>query len=304
MSKLRILLGMTHSELLHLIEIVQFHFDKQIHEFMRRAQIMTADETIDYILKHRCSVSRFGDGEFQTMEGGGNGFQHPDEKLKERLLQVFKSNDDKLLVCMDGCYKHANSGAHGIKVFYMRFMLRNKSVISWTDYNKIYGEAGFTRFYVHSTDKAHSKCIIEKIKKFWQNRDVYIVEGRLTRFGVGNNLLDNAKSVHRILGPSKSAFDKYDEILRTAENSIPKNSNTLVLLALGMTATVLAYDLSKLGYQAIDVGHLDVEYEWMLMGATKVVPIPTRFVNEANNYDEVVDCKDKNYLNQIIAKIV
>lgn len=31
----------------------------------------------------------------------------------------------------------------------------------------------------------------------------------------------------------------------------------LILIALGMTATVLAYDLSKAGFWAIDIGHID-----------------------------------------------
>ena len=85
--------------------------------------------------------------------------------------------------------------------------------------------------------------------------------------------------------------------------NIPKDKNVLILLALGMTATVMAYDLCKEGWQAIDIGHLDVEYEWMLMGAERKVPIPNRFVNEANNYDQVAECKDENYLKQIVAKV-
>jgi hypothetical protein len=35
----------------------------------------------------------------------------------------------------------------------------------------------------------------------------------------------------------------------------------LILIALGPTATVLAYDLAKKGYQAIDIGHLPSCYE-------------------------------------------
>ena len=34
----------------------------------------------------------------------------------------------------------------------------------------------------------------------------------------------------------------------------------LVLLSLGPCATVLAYDLSKKGYQALDIGHLPNSY--------------------------------------------
>ena len=34
-------------------------------------------------------------------------------------------------------------------------------------------------------------------------------------------------------------------------------------------AKVLAYNLSELGYRAIDIGHIDSEYEWFKMGGQK-----------------------------------
>ena len=54
----------------------------------------------------------------------------------------------------------------------------------------------------------------------------------------------------------------------------------LVLLALGPTSTVLAYDLCKLWYQAIDDGHIDIEYEWFLRKVTKKIKIRNKYVNE------------------------
>ena len=41
---------------------------------------------------------------------------------------------------------------------------------------------------------------------------------------------------------------------------LPKDK--LFILALGPMATVLAYDLARLGYRALDLGHIDIEYEW------------------------------------------
>lgn len=41
----------------------------------------------------------------------------------------------------------------------------------------------------------------------------------------------------------------------------------------------------------------------MLMGARKKVPIPSRFVNEANNYDSVEACDDSAYREEIIAEV-
>lgn len=302
--KLRTILGEIHSELLHLVELVQFRNSKVIQQFIRNAKIMETEETVNYILQRRCSVSRFGDGEFFVMDGGGNGFQHPDERLRKRLIEVFQKRDERLLVCIPYTWKSQENLKHTVKVFYTRFLLRNNSYIfRWLDYQYLYGDALFSRFYMDYKDKSLARQRIALIKKLWQDRDVYIIEGSLTRMGVGNGLFEGAKGVHRILCPSKSAFDRYDEILKTAKEVIPQDKNTLILLALGMTATVLASDLSRTGYQAIDIGHLDVEYEWMRMGAKTKVPISTRFVNEANNYDEVRECRDEEYSKQIIAKI-
>lgn len=59
------------------------------------------------------------------------------------------------------------------------------------------------------------------------------------------------------------------------------DSNVLVLISAGPTATILAADLSKIGVQSIDIGHLDVEYEWFKRGVTEKVRIPGKYVNEA-----------------------
>ncbi|MCT3093469.1 DUF1792 domain-containing protein [Streptococcus thermophilus] len=60
--------------------------------------------------------------------------------------------------------------------------------------------------------------------------------------------------------------------------------NLIVLLAIGLTATVLSYDLADNGFQVIDIGHLDVEYQWYLMQAKKKMPLENRTtVNEVSD---------------------
>lgn len=301
---IRTVLGIIHSEMLHWIEVICFRFNKPIQEFIHRANVMPTDETVRYIIEHRCSVSRFGDGEFFVMSGGGNDFQHPDGRLRNKLIEVFTTRNSNLLICIPYTWKDLWGLKRIVKVFYKRFLLRNyPRILNKIDFSVLYGDALFSRFYMDYADKSLSRKRIEQIKRIWDNRDLWIIEGIYTRMGVGNDLFASSRSIHRILAPSKDAFDKYDVILDTVRKNIPKDKNVLILLALGMTATVMAYDLCKEGWQAIDIGHLDVEYEWMLMGAERKVPIPNRFVNEANNYDQVAECKDENYLKQIVAKV-
>ena len=115
-----------------------------------------------------------------------------------------------------------------------------------------------------------------------------LVEGRESRLGVENNLYAEAACLHRLLGPSVNAFFRYDAILSSIGHFSAEYD--LILLALGPTATVLAYDLCRNGIQAV-VGHIDNEYEWMLMGAKCKVSTPGKRVDEVgvNANSEVSD---------------
>ena len=137
------------------------------------------------------------------------------------------------------------------------------------------------------------------IKGVWNDRDIVFIEGEKSRLGVGNDLFDNARSIRRILGPAKDAFERIDDIMQEA-CKIEKSA--LFLIALGPAATVLAYDLFKAGYQAIDVGHVDVEYEWWRMGARKKVKLENKYVNETAIGSEVKDAGEE-YKKQIIAQV-
>ena len=141
---------------------------------------------------------------------------------------------------------------------------------------------------------------IKNIKRIWKNKDIIIVEGKDTKIGVGNDLLDNSKSIKRIIAPSTNAFNSYNDIL----NEVKKvKKDCLILIALGPTATVLSYDLSKMGYQALDVGHIDIEYEWYLRKATNKIPIEGKYVNEAGGIKEKIEINDKNYKKSIIVNL-
>ena len=77
----------------------------------------------------------------------------------------------------------------------------------------------------------------------------------------------------------------------------------MVLIALGPTATVLATDLSNSGYQAIDIGHIDIEYEWCKMNVDDKVVVSGKFTNESENQTVVEDETNADYLAQICGRI-
>ena len=71
------------------------------------------------------------------------------------------------------------------------------------------------------------------------------------------------------------------------------------ILALGPTATVLAFDLAKHGYRALDLGHFDLQYEHHLRQAKERTHIAGKYNNElAGSFQNGVD--DQNYRDSVM----
>ena len=84
---------------------------------------------------------------------------------------------------------------------------------------------------------------------------------------------------------------------------LPKN--TLVLISLGPTASVLSYDICKMGYQAIDIGHADIEYEFYIRKYDSIKRVPYKYVDQAINGNiNIQNVTDENYFKQIISTIL
>lgn len=71
--------------------------------------ILTSEETIDYIIKHRCSISRFGDGEIDLALGKGSiAYQDSNNNLRNDLVKILQSDQKELLVCIPCCLSKSN----------------------------------------------------------------------------------------------------------------------------------------------------------------------------------------------------
>ena len=229
---------------------------------------MSIEDTIDYILKYGISIGRYGDGEFKWIEGiKQDSFQNDNEFLQQKLKEVIYSNNDKYGIAIPDSFRSVKPLKSSAKKFWMLEIGKNgKRYLKYLDRNKTYFNANITRFYIDYSDEDLSVRRFGLMKKIWDDKDIIIVEGSLSRLGMGNDLLSNSNSIKRILVPNENAVDNYDNILDYISKNI--NENNLLLLAIGPTATILSYDLSRLGFQALDVGHIDIEYEWFLNKAS------------------------------------
>ena len=226
-------------------------------------KIISKENTLNEIIKYNRSISRYGDGEFSLIFGQGINFQDYDINLSKRLLKVLNSNEKNLLVGLFFPYKKQELKLYRYSVnkFWNDWLSSNKiKLLKILNKNKKYYSSEITRFYTNLKDKSGVPKYINELKKIWEDRDILIIEGDKTRFGIGNNLLNNSRSIKRIICPTKNAFRVYDKILNA---SLKVERNNLILISLGPTATILAYDLNRYGYQAIDIGHTDIQYEYI-----------------------------------------
>ena len=92
-------------------------------------------------------------------------------------------------------------------------------------------------------------------------------------------------------------------MLKAITTHVDPKDDKLILLSYGPTATILAYNLAKLGYQAVDIGHLDIEYEWYQRGDMNGGVVKGKYTNEAMGGNNVEECVDEKYLSQIICDI-
>ncbi len=262
------------------------------------------EECIRQIIEEGKSLARFGDGEFMQILGEDRyRFQEYDARLGARLKEVLEEKDNRLLIGIPNHYgamfSFNLSAIASIRMYLGGEKIRER-LMGLLDLSRTYCDAYLTRPYVLYNDcfTEAPKKRFQELKKIWQDRDLMIVEGSQSRIGVGNDLFENARSIRRIETLPINSFQKYPEIFKSAK-ALGKKED-LFLIALGPTAGVLAYDLMKEGYQAIDIGHVDLEYEWFLAGKGKRVPVPQKYNNEVQGGHLVQDCNDPLYISQVI----
>ncbi|PKC53382.1 glycosyltransferase [Rhizophagus irregularis] len=257
--------------------------------------------TLDKILNEKCSLARYGDGELLIMCNKNVNFQNYDFELATRLREILSTETDNLMLGIPNVFVTLDNFENKDKDYWIRNLAMNRRMWSKVTKSNIkYYDAFFSRPYIIYKNKSNSVKYFKMIKLIWNNRNIIIVEGEKSRLGVGNDLFDNAKSIKRIICPSENAYVKYNDILNTVSK---QNHEDLILIALGPTATILTFDLHQLGYQAIDIGHLDIEYEWFLRNVQEKVKIEGKYVNEVEDGRNVEELEDKYYINQIIKVI-
>lgn len=227
-------------------------------------KVLSTSETLKEIIINKKSICRYGDGEFNLCSKklkNPNIFQEDNLILKRRLKEILLSTDENILICIppvENKYYEDPSikSTKNDPKFWRRYWYKyGETIIKILKKDTLYGNALISRITGFLENE------LEIYKKIWDKRKVVFVYGKTGRFGRDQRVFDNILSFEEILIPAINAFDEYDVIL---DKCLKKDKENLFLIAAGATATVLAYDLAKNGYQALDIGHLPNSYQEFL----------------------------------------
>lgn len=274
---------------------------------LKKIKIFSTEETLIKLKNEKVSISRFGDGEFNLILGKGIPFQKYDKKLSFQLREILKINQkqNNHIVAIPYIFTNdtSNYTLDSIK-FWKQYLLRKRrKIYANLNLQYYYYDSQVTRIYINRKNKSNSKKYFELWKKIWENRRIIIVEGEYSRLGVGNDLMDNVLEIKRIICPAKNAYTVYRDIIDSILEIY--NKDDLVLLLLGPTATILSYELTKFGIQAIDIGNLDMEYEWMKKKVDKQIKIKGKYTHETNEGEDNYELVDSSkYEEQIVKRII
>lgn len=202
---------------------------------MTYPMVVGEQKTLQAILAG-ASIARYGDGEFKMCRDAGikNHDFHP--HLSQRLRDILTNSGD----CLVGI---PNIRSDTPKAdFWGKYMVYAKFLV-----NRAYHSSFITRPdsapWIDRPDYWHA------METLWIDQDVTIVRGS------GKSLtpddLVGARTVTEIVGPRRSAFAEYDDLMARILSVNPRR----VLIGLGPAATVMAADLCARGIHALDLGH-------------------------------------------------
>lgn len=252
-----------------LAAIVYFLYEKGVlHNSIR---VHTIDETIDELLRTKKSMVRFGDGEIVMIKGVDLMLQKASPEIAGGLAEILAYPYDDLMVTIPGVFDTLSDHRPASRQFWRDHLLFcRKTYERYCNPNRIYGTTFVSRCYYYPQDRSRCAVWFAKIKKIWENRDIVIVEGTKTHNGVGNDLLCGAGSVERIICPPSDAYGALPEILYACEQY---GRDRMFLLSVGVAAKFLAVELFRRGYRVLDIGNLDLEYEWFVRQAEDKMPL-------------------------------
>lgn len=231
----------------------------EVEAFMRERQLGLL-ETLERVRRERLSLARFGDGELALAlsPDAAISFHGGSAPLQAELRAILKGDgyeDVPLLTCIPGI------GVSFYRGYWAKYWPAVKPLLNPA---RTYGNTSVSREGLFKLDPEAARVAWRAI---WDGKDVCYVIGKGSRFEPIDALFGGVASSRTIHSLPRDAYADVDRVVDEVVATIPRE--TLILCALGPAATVLAARLAKLGYWALDIGHISSVYRTVTEGAPR-----------------------------------
>lgn len=217
----------------------------------RFAKYYSIEETISYARDERKSIIRFGDGEFNFINGKGISYQQYDKNLQSELSYILNHyllncRKSDYLLCMPAQFLRC-SGLKLIRkrVYVSSWSFSRKVFIKNYDKNICYGDA-----FVFSSGNENI------YSKLWDNVNNVIFVHNDIKFSNNFEKKYN-KTTFFVKVPKANSYGEKEKILKTIEevaNNIDRG-DLIILVSAGPCGKILVNELTSKGLWAIDTGH-------------------------------------------------
>jgi len=251
----------------NILQTLGFVEDKYYYELMDtrpfKPKILDVSSGIKKLISSGKSFCRLGDGEVKLMNGINLDFQQYDKMLAEKLLQILQDEQTNCYVGINRYYWYfrddieRNANPYHRRYYTFQIPPIRKFFAEHCNKNKTYIDSCLGG-YMSNKSLAFCEERFNQLKKLFQNRKLLIVAGETVFNNITYDFFDVATQKEFLFAPRVNAWSQFDSIM---EKILTYPKDFLITLILGPTATVLAYELSKLGYTAYDIGHVPKDYD-------------------------------------------
>ena len=216
--------------------------------FGSRAKIFSASDTLNYALNNKMSIIRFGDGEFNLMNGKSIHYQDYSNKINDELKLIYSNYLNKksnYILCVPRYYMKCN----GIK------LLKSKVLVSSWSFSRYYFQKNFNQYIKYGDAFCFSKKNLEVVDEFFRkltDMECIFVHNNVS-YSIQFEKKYNIKT-HFVSIPKTNAYSSINSIIFEIKNKITDNS--FVLVSAGPCGKVITRILSESKVFAIDCGHL------------------------------------------------
>ncbi|MCX2716494.1 GT-D fold domain-containing glycosyltransferase [Helicobacter sp. MIT 21-1697] len=215
-------------------------------------------ETLQILLDSQKSFIRFGDGEYILMEGGSIGFQKYDKNLAQTLQEIITSQDENLLIGLGYSLFHAPTENSRSPWFRYTWVAENYHIIKkYLVPHKVYGATDISQVYAGYKEYDFERHYA-LLKQLFIGKKILVICGDKVLANAQYSIFEECKDIAYLYGATKHAYEGIGTLRRQILNF---SKDYVLLFALGPAGKALGYEMFKLGYRVLDIGHSIKDYD-------------------------------------------